>query len=189
MIHSGRREKDRAGRQADEEFITALYTEHGARLRSFLRARRRRHRAGRGHGPGDPAAGLEVRTPRPYRRLHRASVRSWLLTIAGSVLVDHHRAEQRRPSVPSSPEDLTRHHDTAPVDRVDDQVVDRWLVEEALRRLTRQHREVVAELYYAGHTVTEAAARLGIPEGTVKSRAYYAVRALRAAFDELGVTR
>jgi RNA polymerase sigma-70 factor (ECF subfamily) len=34
--------------------------------------------------------------------------------------------------------------------------------------------------------VAEAAHRLGVPEGTVKSRAHYALRALRLALDELG---
>ncbi len=31
--------------------------------------------------------------------------------------------------------------------------------------------------------------RVGVPEGTVKSRAYYAVRNLRVILDEMGVTR
>jgi RNA polymerase sigma-70 factor (ECF subfamily) len=30
---------------------------------------------------------------------------------------------------------------------------------------------------------------LSVPEGTVKSRAYYAVRALRTVFEEMGVLR
>ncbi len=37
--------------------------------------------------------------------------------------------------------------------------------------------------------ILEAAGRLGIAVGTVKSRSYYAVRALRAAFDEMGILR
>jgi RNA polymerase sigma-70 factor (ECF subfamily) len=35
--------------------------------------------------------------------------------------------------------------------------------------------------------VAEAAAALGVPEGTVKSRAYYALRALKVALAERGV--
>jgi len=38
-------------------------------------------------------------------------------------------------------------------------------------------------------TIGEAAGRLGIAAGKVKSRSYYAVRALRAAFDEMGILR
>jgi RNA polymerase sigma-70 factor (ECF subfamily) len=41
--------------------------------------------------------------------------------------------------------------------------------------------------YYAGRTVTEAAVVLGIPPGTVKSRVFYALRAMRLALEERGV--
>jgi RNA polymerase sigma-70 factor (ECF subfamily) len=37
--------------------------------------------------------------------------------------------------------------------------------------------------------VADAARKLAVPEGTIKSRAYYAVRALRTAFEEMGVLR
>ena len=45
------------------------------------------------------------------------------------------------------------------------------------------------ECFYRGRSVAEAAARLGVPPGTVKSRTHYAVRALRLVLDEMGVTR
>lgn len=35
------------------------------------------------------------------------------------------------------------------------------------------------EVYYKGHTAAEAARKLGIAEGTVKSRAHYALKSLR----------
>ncbi len=63
------------------------------------------------------------------------------------------------------------------------------LVEEALGRLQANHREIVRCLYYERLTVAETSERVGVPEGTVKSRAYYAVRNLRVILDEMGVTR
>jgi len=48
---------------------------------------------------------------------------------------------------------------------------------------------VIKALYFDDLSVTEAAARLHVAVGTVKSRSYYAVRALRAAFDEMGLLR
>jgi RNA polymerase sigma-70 factor (ECF subfamily) len=58
---------------------------------------------------------------------------------------------------------------------------------DALQALTPEHRSVVEQLYYRDRSVAEAARVLGIPEGTVKSRAYYALRALRVACEERGL--
>jgi RNA polymerase sigma-70 factor (ECF subfamily) len=52
-------------------------------------------------------------------------------------------------------------------------------VQHALAGLSRAHRDVLEQVYLNGCTAREAAARLGIPEGTVFSRAYYALRILR----------
>ena len=51
----------------------------------------------------------------------------------------------------------------------------------ALDQLSPEHREVLVEMYYRGRTVQEISAALGVPPGTVKSRSYYALRAMRAA--------
>lgn len=52
---------------------------------------------------------------------------------------------------------------------------------EALASLQPDHREVLVETYYRGHSVAEAAAALGIPAETVKSRAFYALKELTLA--------
>jgi RNA polymerase sigma-70 factor (ECF subfamily) len=62
------------------------------------------------------------------------------------------------------------------------------IVAEALTALTPEHRAVLVQTFYLGRSVAQAAAELGIPEGTVKSRAYYALRSLRTALVERGVT-
>jgi len=69
-----------------------------------------------------------------------------------------------------------------------DAALERWLVADALATLTPEHRSVLVHTYYAGRTVTAAAAVLGVPSGTVKSRVFYALRALRLALEERGVT-
>jgi RNA polymerase sigma-70 factor (ECF subfamily) len=61
-----------------------------------------------------------------------------------------------------------------------------WQIEEALRRIGDDHRRVVLETYFRRRPYAEVAAELGIPEGTVKSRVYYALRALRLALEEMG---
>ena len=61
-----------------------------------------------------------------------------------------------------------------------------WQVEEALRRVGADHRRVLVEVYYRGRRYAEVARELGVPEGTVKSRVYYGLRALRLALEEMG---
>ena len=62
-----------------------------------------------------------------------------------------------------------------------------WVVADAVTHLSAEHRAVLQECYFKGHSVAEAARRIGIPEGTVKSRTHYALRALRLALEEMGV--
>jgi RNA polymerase sigma-70 factor (ECF subfamily) len=61
-----------------------------------------------------------------------------------------------------------------------------WQVEEALRRIGEGHRVVIVETFYKGRPYAEVAADLGVPEGTIKSRVYYGLRALRNVLEELG---
>ena len=61
------------------------------------------------------------------------------------------------------------------------------VVTEALRALSPAHREVLNETILRGRTVNDAAAALGIPVGTVKSRVYHALHALRTALAERGI--
>ncbi len=62
-------------------------------------------------------------------------------------------------------------------------------MEEALAGLSVEHRAVIVRAYYGGRSVAGIAEELGIPEGTVKSRLHYGLRALRLALQEKGVTR
>ena len=62
-------------------------------------------------------------------------------------------------------------------------VADRDQLERAFRRLSLDHRAVVVLHHYLGLTYAEVGATLDIPEGTVRSRLYRAMQALRSALD------
>jgi len=111
------------------------------------------------------------------------ALRAWLFTVARNLLIDEWRSRRRRSeiSVAEVPEG------NEPDDRTD-RMLQSWVVAEALTKLSTEHREVLLECYYRGRPVAEAAQRLGVPEGTVKSRTHYALRALRLALQEMGVT-
>lgn len=173
-----------AGRAAaqDERVLEELYRLHGRVLFAFvLRLVDDRGRA---------EDVVQETLLRAWRHLdtidpRRGDPRSYLLTVAHNIVIDGWRGEQRRPRLVWDEVAVA----TAPVDDGLDARLDGWLVQEALEQLSAPHRAVVDELYYRGSTVTQAASSLGIPAGTVKSRSYYAVRVLRAAFEEMGVLR
>ena len=52
-----------------------------------------------------------------------------------------------------------------------------------IRRLKPEQRAVVVLHYYSGFSAAEIARVLGIPEGTARSRLYYATEAMRAALE------
>src|SRR5690242_10628875 len=110
------------------------------------------------------------------------AVRSWLFTVARNIVIDEWRSKrhQLETAVAEVPE-------PGATDDGSDQLLLSWVVAEALTHLSPEHRAVLLECYYRGRPVSEAAARLGVPEGTVKSRTHYALRALRLALEEMGV--
>ncbi|WP_329213138.1 sigma-70 family RNA polymerase sigma factor [Streptomyces sp. NBC_01485] len=166
----------------DEQLMTTLYNEHYDVLISFaLRYVHSREQA------EDVVQETLLRAWRVVHKIHpgSASVRSYLFTIAHNVITDNWRATRRRPWLVSNDAAI------AAVPSSDDveSALEGQLVAAALERLSPEHRMVIQALYYDGLTVAETAVRMTVPEGTVKSRAYYAVRNLRAAFEELGVLR
>lgn len=107
------------------------------------------------------------------------SLRNWLFSIERRVVID---LAHRRSS--SSAVELD--HDPSFIDNRAEQAMLGWQVEEALRRLRPEHRTVVQDIYFKNLPGREVAARLGVPEGTVRSRLFYALRSLRLILEEMG---
>ena len=115
----------------------------------------------------------------------RAGLRTWLFAIAHNVITDMARRGDVRPWQ----QHLTELDESAPygVKDTSDRLVDQWVVEEALRRLDKDHRTAIEQTYLNGRPHAEVAAELNIPLGTLRSRVFYGMKALRLAMEEMGV--
>ncbi|MET8451940.1 sigma-70 family RNA polymerase sigma factor [Streptomyces sp. NPDC005209] len=170
---------------ADEELLRTLYTDHaGALLHYALRLT-----SGDRQWAEDVVQETLLRAwqhPAAFDPA-RGPARAWLCTVARHLVIDAHRARQARPAEVGG-DALERAAVQKPGEDEIEQALQSWAVADAVRSLSPDHRAVLLETYYRGKTMTEAARELGIPLGTVKSRTYYALHALRLALQERGIT-
>lgn len=167
--------------------LRAAYNAHGAELYRFA------HRQ-----LGDAGAAQDV-VQETFLRAWRASdrydpeiagLRTWLFGIARNAVIDHVRRVAIRP--------WQGRPDVLPADRSPgagdpdahgfaESVLDGWVVEEALRRISPEHRSAIVATHLRERPYEEVAAEQGVPVGTLRSRVFYGLRALRLALDEMGV--
>lgn len=112
-----------------------------------------------------------------------SAVRAWLFTVARNIVIDEWRSSRSRSELYVA--DVPEHSDG---DDQSDQMLMSWVVAEAVTQLSPEHRAVLLECYYRGRSVADASRKLGVPPGTVKSRTHYALRALKLALEEMGVS-
>jgi RNA polymerase sigma-70 factor (ECF subfamily) len=164
----------------EAEALRALSDAHATALWRYVV-----HLTGNPSGADDIVQETLLRAWRTPRILSQEpeSTRSWLFTVARNLVIDEYRSARSRHELAtdSLPERVER-------DRTD-ALFEALLVEEALGSLGIEHRAVIVHSYYGGRSIAETAQLLGIPEGTVKSRLHYGLRALRLALQEKGVTR
>jgi len=165
----------------DESLVRALYAEHGAALLGYVLRLVRGDRA----RAEDVVQETLLRAWRHPAALsaERGSARPWLFTVARNLVVDGQRARRARPAEVT--QDALA---VVPADDPLDRALSSWEVAAALAELRPEHRAVLVETYYRDRSVAEAADVLGVPAGTVKSRSYYALRALKLVLQERGVT-
>nr|WP_308113788.1 sigma-70 family RNA polymerase sigma factor [Kineosporia corallincola] len=161
----------RLDRQA---FVQSLYTHHAASLQAYVT---------RILGDAQQAEDVVQETMlRAWRHADRltcfpgdpSSLHRWLSRVARNVAFDRIRARNARPTEVEESErdvEITADHAGAVVDSV--------LLANALADLSPKHRQVLEHVYLGGYTTAEAAAVLGIPVGTVKTRTHHALRRLR----------
>lgn len=178
VVRDGAESQEHPRPVTDEELVRALYHEHaGPLLRYALHLT-----------SGDRQRAEDIVQETLLRAwLHPDAIvsrpaRPWLFAVARNLAVDAHRARRARPhEVGEAALQLTAVPDTA------DRALESWAVADALRSLRPDHRAVLLETYYRGRSVAEAASVLGIPAGTVKSRTFYALKALKLELEERGL--
>lgn len=168
--------------ESDRLDVRSAYAAHGPELYRFAL-----RQLGDGGAAQDVVQEVFLRAWRAQRSYDPllASLRTWLFAIARNVVVD----EARRFAVRPWQRNLTDGAgvESAAAGGLDEQLVDAWVVEEALRRIGEDHRSAIVQTHLRGRPHAEVAAELGIPVGTLRSRVFYGLKALRLALEEMGV--
>ncbi len=171
---------ERPGALSTDDDVRAVYAAHGGELYRFAR------RALGDDGLAEEA--VQETFVRAWQAADRfddrlGSLRTWLFAILRNVVIDLARARAVRPQVAHS--DAGARPEQADVTDLDSVLV-AWQVEEALRRVSPEHRAVLLEVHCRGRAYADVAQELGVPAGTVKSRVFYGLKAMRLALEELG---
>jgi RNA polymerase sigma-70 factor (ECF subfamily) len=175
-VTSARSGSDRA-EVADEAGLRGAFLSHGGELFGFARrslnstpnaedvVQETFSRAWRSRARFDPTLG---------------SLRTWLFTIERRVILDFatRQAKNFTVALDQVPEPLSE-------DGVERAMLG-WQMESALQRLDQEHRMIITEIYFNGRSGREVAEMFGLPEGTVRSRSFYALRMLRLLLEEGG---
>lgn len=169
---------------ARDDGVRAAYRAHGPELYRFAL-----RQLGDGGAAQDVVQEVFLRAWRAAATFDPevASLRVWLFAITRNAVVDHARRARSRPAEVGGVSDAELDGLAGAAGEFEDRAVHGWVVEEALRRIGPEHRAVLVEVHLRGRPATEVAAELGVPVGTVRSRVFYGLKALRLAVDEMGV--
>jgi RNA polymerase sigma-70 factor (ECF subfamily) len=132
----------------------------------------------------------------------QGSLKSWLYRIATNLALNHLRSRQRHPfqllpGEDSGPwDEWSQEEEGSPApgwlvdtstlgpDALLEQAEESARLRQAIDRLPEEKREVFRLVHEMELSIRDAAGRLGIPEGTVKSRLFYAEKRFNQAWNE-----
>jgi len=162
---------------ADEAGLRKAFLAHGGELLGFARRSL--------YSSNNAEDAVQETFARAWRSRSRfdptlGSLRTWLFTIERRVIIDIGTRQTKMQTVA-----LDQDEDPAAEDHLETAMLG-WQMESALQRLDPEHRMIITELYFNGRSGREVAELFAIPEGTVRSRTFYALRMLRILFEEAG---
>ena len=165
----------------DDALVTELYRQYRAPLMVYVL----RLTAGDRQQAEDVVQETMLRAWRQAGKLDltEPSLMPWLVTVARRIVIDQERRRRARPA-----ETGDQMLENVPVADTTEDLLRKVVVAEAMQALSAAHREILNETILRDRSVNQAAEALGIPVGTVKSRVYYALRALRLVLAERGVS-
>jgi RNA polymerase sigma-70 factor (ECF subfamily) len=165
----------------EERALRNLYLEHGPALYAYVL----RMLGGDTHRTEDVIQETLLRcwNKQNLNDNEGMAIRPWMFRVARNLVIDAHRTRMARPLEVSGATWLTELG--AEADDIE-QMLSSMVVHDALEALTPAHRDALRATFFADHTTQQAADELGVPQGTVKSRVYYALRSLRSALEEHG---
>lgn len=166
----------------EERALRDLYVEHGPALYAYVL----RLLGGDTHHTEDVIQETLLRcwAKQNLTDSEGMAVRPWMFRVARNIVIDGHRMRVARPAEIGGATWLTEPGTEA--DDVD-RILSSLVLHDALQCLTPAHREALQATYIADHSVQQAAKALGVPQGTVKSRVYYALRSLRTVLEGRGM--
>jgi RNA polymerase sigma-70 factor (ECF subfamily) len=124
---------------------------------------------------------LEVWQRAPHYDPERASVLTWIMTIARSRAIDELRRRRPEPRDPSTELQLAEDRDP---ELDPDALVERWRVAHLLSRLRAEEAELLRLRFYEGLSQSEISERTGVALGTVKMRMVAALGRLRDLIEQ-----
>jgi RNA polymerase sigma-70 factor, ECF subfamily len=184
--HAASQQKSLPRRTATAAQMEALIEMHGAALQRFTLSLTNGNRV----RAEELAQETLIRAWRHPEALESSaeyfSFRPWLFKVARRLAIDAQRARDARPQ---ETDDSTLEQMPQLSTDVFERITDIALVRQALKALTPEQRDVLVCTYFRGLSGPETSEVLGIPVGTVKSRAHYALKALQAELRSRGFGR
>ncbi|MFH8445985.1 sigma-70 family RNA polymerase sigma factor [Streptomyces sp. NPDC018026] len=163
----------------EERALRDLYEQHGPALYAYVL----RLLGGDTHRTEDILQETLLRcwSKRALADSEGMAIRPYMFRVARNLVIDAHRKRMARPIEVGGDSWLS----DMPVEADDiDRMLSSIVVRDAVRSLTPAHREAIRATIIADRTTQQAAESLGVPQGTVKSRVYYALRSLKSILDD-----